>query len=369
MSAGRLCRFKAGRNRVVAAGRPRMAPDEPAHRQPAAANAAVLGHAAECVRRAGRVVAADLAVERADQQSVRTQEPDEQPSDRVVPHAVTSDRTRARQRARSAESSPLDAVADAGSARTTSTAEPGSDETCSRARCRSRRFTRLRTTALPTALLTTKPIRGSEVPADGSLASARWTTSVRLPDRRPTRTDCRKEAPSVRRLSGGSTCRPGAAGPAVRPRGSCGPCDGARPGSSDPHGCASAGGSRAPCDGGGCSAGTYACSRGSLHTGSGQPHRAGTAVLVSSGEERLSAGTAHPRDDPTGRLLFVDMRHRSTPGDRATVRAGNPQGQTRTDPLRLCLWMKACRSPANLVTFLRTEVPRRPRSGPHHGDV
>jgi hypothetical protein len=171
----------------------------------------------------------------------------------------------------------------------------------------------------------------------------------------------------VRRRSGGSTCRPGAAGRAVRPRGSCGPCGGATTGSCDRRGCASSGGSRAPCAGGGCSAGTYACSRASLHTGSGQPHRAGTAVHISSGPRirdrvRLSAGTAHPRDDPDGRLLFVDMRHRSTPGDRATVRAGNPQGQTRSTPPASCLWMTSCRWPPNLVTFAGTEVPRRPRS-------
>jgi hypothetical protein len=47
----------------------------------------------------------------------------------------------------------------------------------------------------------------------------------------------------------------------LRQRGCCGPCGDGRTGSRDPHGCASAGGTRAPCDGDGCSAGTYACSR------------------------------------------------------------------------------------------------------------
>src|SRR4051812_17908383 len=145
-------------------------------------------HRAQRVRRAGRVVATDLAVQRTDDQAIAAQQPDQQPPNRVVLHAVTSDRTRARQRVRSVESSAYDAVAEAGSALTTSAAEPGSDETCSRARCRSRRFTRLRTTALPTALLTTKPIRGPGSPTEASTPSARWTTTVRLPDRRPTRT-------------------------------------------------------------------------------------------------------------------------------------------------------------------------------------
>jgi hypothetical protein len=54
--------------------------------------------------------------------------------------------------------------------------------------------------------------------------------------------------------------RPGR-GARLRRRGSCGPCGGGWRGSPGPRGCACAGGSRAPCAGGGCSAGTYACSR------------------------------------------------------------------------------------------------------------
>ena len=47
----------------------------------------------------------------------------------------------------------------------------------------------------------------------------------------------------------------------LRRRACCDPCGGARTGWSGQRGCACAGGNRAPCDGDGCSAGTYACSR------------------------------------------------------------------------------------------------------------
>ncbi len=101
------------------------------------------------------------------------------------------------------------------------------------------------------------------------------------------------------------------------------------------------------------------------------PGRSGSAVPLVGRVRRLSAGTAHPRTTPGGDYSFVDMRHPSTPGDRATVRAGDPQGQTsvgRPRPLGArsssSLWMTACRSPARLVTFTRTEVPRHPRRPP-----
>ena len=58
-----------------------------------------------------------------------------------------------------------------------------------------------------------------------------------------------------------------ALGPVLRPPGSCGPCDDARTGWNARRACAYAGGSRGPCAGDGCSAGTYACSRVLLHYG------------------------------------------------------------------------------------------------------
>ena len=113
-------------------------------------------------------------------------------------------------------------------------------------------------TAGPTALPTTKPTRaGSELSP-----TSRWTTSLSAPARRPRRAAARNDAGSVRRWARGSNDGGGGPKPrGLRQPGSCGPCGGARKGSRDQRGCACAGGNRAPCDGGGCSAGTYACSR------------------------------------------------------------------------------------------------------------
>ena len=63
--------------------------------------------------------------------------------------------------------------------------------TCARARCRSRRLTRLRVTAFPSAPLTTNPMRGPERPTPiasettSSGTCAAWTTSVGRLTRRP----------------------------------------------------------------------------------------------------------------------------------------------------------------------------------------
>jgi len=116
--------------------------------------------------------------------------------------------------------------------------------------------------------------------------------------------------------------RPGR-GARLRRRGSCGPCGGGWRGSPGPHGCACAGGNRAPCAGGGCSAGTYACSRLFLRSTESAP------VTRAIGTCASSAGTAHPRITTP-----MDMRHPSTPGDRPTVRGRARQGQTRGDQAR-----------------------------------
>ena len=66
----------------------------------------------------------------------------------------------------------------------------------------------------------------------------------------------------------------------LRPRDACGPCCGERTGSSGPHACACAGGSRASWRVGGCSAGTYACSRESPAVGDGRLWRPGVLGLA-----------------------------------------------------------------------------------------
>src|SRR5690349_3357572 len=98
-------------DRVVATGRPGVAARQPAHREPAAADAPVLAHGLEGVRRAARVVAADLAVERADDRAVGAQQPDQDVLHDAAPvradAAAGVRRTLWRQRASSARSSAL----------------------------------------------------------------------------------------------------------------------------------------------------------------------------------------------------------------------------------------------------------------------
>ncbi len=179
-----------------------MAAAQSAQREPAAAQRTVIGHRLEGVGRTGRVVTAHLAVQRTDCEPPCLQETDHE----VLHHCVT----RLRLRARSAPRASYDASAAAGRARTTSAARPGSSSSngrCSRVRCRSRRFTRLRTTALPTALLTVKPTSTGR--AEESRSTRRWTTTVGVPARRPDRTAPRKASLSARRWTEGSTavCR------------------------------------------------------------------------------------------------------------------------------------------------------------------
>jgi hypothetical protein len=82
-----------------------------------------------------------------------------------------------------------------------------------------------------------------------------------------------------------------------------------------------------------------------------------------AGPVRLAPPTHGKRDSP------VDMRHRSTPGDRPTVRVGVPQGQTSATPrpepagrvfhmVRESLWMTGCRGPGTRVRFERPRFPR-----------
>jgi hypothetical protein len=80
-------------------------------------------------------------------------------------------------------------------------------------RCLSRRCTRLRTTAFPTALLTTKPARAGEETSPAAcgseelspLRARRWTTRRGRPARRPRRTAAAKSSRRLSRFSEGST--------------------------------------------------------------------------------------------------------------------------------------------------------------------
>jgi len=164
-------------------------------------------------------------------------------------HAVSTARSRSWPR------SADDAAAAAGCARTTSSAPSGSPSRRAATSARRRRLTRLRVTALPTALDTTRPTAGGP----GSVVVVRCATSVPRPPRAPRRTVCWKSAERRIRCVAGSTGR------CVRPRARCAPCGDAPRGWRDRHACACADGSRGSWPGAGCSAGRCAWSRRSPH--------------------------------------------------------------------------------------------------------
>ena len=154
----------AGRNRVVAAGRPRVAPGQAAYGEPAAAHAAVLAHRVQRVRRARRVVAADLAVERADQPRGRPAAGRSRTYFTRLPHPLeATGEVGAEFRVR--RPSPPRAApgprAQQSPGATRRAPGPGVGVGASRG-CGS--------TALPTALLTTKPTRGAAPPASSASA-------------------------------------------------------------------------------------------------------------------------------------------------------------------------------------------------------
>ncbi len=271
----------------------------------------MLAHRIQRILRAGRVVATDLTVERADHRAIGLEQADQDVSH---PH------TPFKQRSRSACSSDDDAAPARGRARTTSTAALGSLIRCSRTRGRSRRFTRLRVTASPTALLTTNPTRAGE--PDASSASSRWMTRVRLAARRPLRAAWRKTSASVSRWTAGST-------------------------GSDRHGRTGEQDLR-PVSDGQALATLAAAARKDRPSGAGAHAQTEAVRLVTTAVVRLIRSLAHDtvpsllRDPPGGsatalrsagtarpRRTCVDMRHPSSdPGDRPTVRGGAQQGQT-----------------------------------------
>ena len=283
-------------DRVVAPGRPRVAAGDPAHGEPAAAEAAVHRHRLQRVGRAGGVVAAHLAVERADREPVATQQADQDVlhGRRRSPAALEPVQRPVQVVGRARRTTPSAAAGGPGPRARQSPAAtrvapgPGVGVGASPGSASPRG---------PTALLTTNPTRGPVRPAVSVRGDGRGAGPA---------SGCRLAARV--RIAGANSRLEVAAGSArgqhrrarrVRnewTRGSdgqaaCGPCGGARTGWSGPRGCASAGGNRASCDDDGCSAGTYACSRVDLRvSGSGQD--------VSDREWCVcrSAGTAHPRE-------------------------------------------------------------------------
>ena len=127
--------------------------------------------------------------------------------------------------------------------------------------------------------------------------------------------------------------------PTLRRPGSCGPCGGARTRWRGRRGYACAGGTRAPCDGDGCSAGTYACSRRSLSwcsvvltvdsspVGGPRPLRPDPARNDTG--TGLSAGTAHPRKRTLPWTCGTSRRVHPTSRIRARVTTRRPANGTR----------------------------------------
>ena len=116
--------------------------------------------------------------------------------------------SRPRTRSRSAARSAWRAPAAAGCARNTSRQPPGSQATRLRISSRSRRFTRLRTTAEPTARLTTKPTFGPASVGTAPAGSSRAAATTAPPARRPERSVRRNSSGLLIRICCGSTTPP-----------------------------------------------------------------------------------------------------------------------------------------------------------------
>jgi hypothetical protein len=227
-----------------------MATGKPTHRQPKSPRRAV---ALECLKRilaTGGGEPAGGREQRADETAIADYQHDENPrrscrrdliyqahfrcahSRRSAP--TCRRRSRPSTRSRSAASSAWRAPAAAGCARTTSKQPSGSQATRLRISSRSRRFTRLRTTAEPTARLTTKPTFGPASVGTAPAGSSSAPATTAPPARRPERRVRRNSSGLLIRVCCGSTTPPAqpwlpAAGPvgprvsSVRPRAARGP--------------------------------------------------------------------------------------------------------------------------------------------------
>jgi hypothetical protein len=199
-----------------------MAPGNPAHGQPKPPQRTVRAQRLQCVGTARWGEPAPRGDQRTHQPPVNNDRRHQDPCRRrraplvwlLYAHCRCSVPTcrrsnRAKTRSRSAARSTWRAEADAGFARTTRRLPAGSDPRYRRIRSRSRRFTRLRTTALPTARLTIKPTfadsPGRTVPSSAATEGTnRCPVSAGRPALRPSRTARRKSAGRFMRACRGS---------------------------------------------------------------------------------------------------------------------------------------------------------------------
>ena len=248
-----------GRHGIVSAGIEGMAAGEPAHCQPQTSHRPVRTECLKGVLAAGGVEPADRGEKGADKSPVTDHGNDKEPCRqrrhglvcrahlrcahwRSAPTCRRSSRpsTRSRSAARSAWRAP----AAAGCARNTSRQPPGSEATRPRISSRSRRFTRLRTTAEPTARLTTKPTFGSAYSGTGAAASSRCPDTVAPPARRPERIVRLNSSGFLIRDCCGSTTPPAkrrSDPPAREPPAPCGEAAPGGPGGRPPRGYADPG--------------------------------------------------------------------------------------------------------------------------------
>ena len=212
-----------GRHGVVSTSIEGMATGKPAYGQPQPPYRPVRAKCLKGVLAAGRVEPADLREEGADKTAVANHGNDEKPC-RHRRHGLVSRAhlrcahrwraptcrlsSRPRTRSRSATRSAWLAPAAAGCVRNTSKQPPGSEASRPRISSRSRRFTRLRTTAEPTARLTTKPTFGAAHSGTGPGASSRYPDRVAPPARRPERIVRLNSSALLIRDSCGSTTPP-----------------------------------------------------------------------------------------------------------------------------------------------------------------
>ena len=151
------------------------------------------------VGRTGRVVLTYIPVERRDHPPPRQHKPDHQVLHREFAPSLAK---QPRHAATNSAPSRCGSVAAAGRARTTTCNPAGLSINWARARCRNRRFTRLRVTALPTRLDTTNPTRLC-CPATGRARAC--TTRVPRPTRTPPRSVAPKSFADRNRLAAGNT--------------------------------------------------------------------------------------------------------------------------------------------------------------------
>ena len=201
-----------------------MATGQPTHRQPQSPRRAVAPQRLKRVLAAGGGEPAGRREQRADEPAVADHGHDKSPR-RQRRHGLVCQaqfrcahswrsaptcrrRSRPRTRSRSAARSAWRAPAAAGCARNTSRQPPGSQATRLRISSRSRRFTRLRTTAEPTARLTTKPTFGPASVGTAPAGSSRAPATTAPPARRPERSVRRNSSGLLIRVCCGSTTPP-----------------------------------------------------------------------------------------------------------------------------------------------------------------